>query len=399
MVVLSSPVPLLRYLNPSRSLSLQPSAPAFAASPFTLLPPFLRRRRTRRRLFFTMASLQKKVMVPIADGTEEMEAVIMIDVLRRAGADVAVASVEKELQVVASRGVKLVADAFVRDLSDTSFDLIALPGGMPGAANFHGCQALETIVKKHAADGRPYAAICASPAVVLDKWGLLDGLKATCHPSFMDKLSSAVPVDSRVQQDGKVVTSSGPGTAMEFALVLVEQLFGKEKRDEVAGPLLLYSDHNKEHPVRELNAAGWSYSGSPQVLVPVANGSEEMEAVIIIDVLRRAKANVIVASVEDKLEVVASRKVKLVADMLLKEAAELPYDLIVLPGKKATAYPTLCNKLSDQSDIENRVVIDGNLITSRGPGTTMEFALRIVEKFFGREKALELASPMVFTYV
>lgn len=68
-------------------------------------------------------------------------------------------------------------------------------------------------------------------------------------------------------------------------------------------------------------------------------------------------------------------------------------------GKKATAYPTLCNKLSDQSNIENRVVIDGNLITSRGPGTSMEFALRIVEKFFGREKALELASPMVFSYV
>ncbi|PKI49610.1 hypothetical protein CRG98_030000 [Punica granatum] len=160
-----------------------------------------------------------------------------------------------------------------------------------------------------------------------------------------------------------------------------------------------------------------------QILVPIADGTEEMEAVIIIDVLRRAKANVVVASVQDKLEIEASRKVKLVADTLLDEAAKLSYDLIVLPkqkesnrpygamcaspalvlephgllkGKKATAFPAMCSKLSDPSEAENRVVVDGNLITSRGPGTTMEFALAIVEKFLGREKALELAKVMLF---
>ncbi|ESR55807.1 hypothetical protein CICLE_v10024164mg [Citrus x clementina] len=161
-----------------------------------------------------------------------------------------------------------------------------------------------------------------------------------------------------------------------------------------------------------------------QILVPIANGSEEMEAVMIIDILRRANANVVVASVEDKLEILASRRIKLVADVLIDEAAKLSYDLIVLPkqkesnrpysaisaspalvlephgllkGKKATAFPVMCNKLSDQSEIENRVVVDGNVITSRGPGTSTEFALAIVEKFFGRNKALELAKIMLFT--
>ncbi|KAF8409028.1 hypothetical protein HHK36_005100 [Tetracentron sinense] len=152
-----------------------------------------------------------------------------------------------------------------------------------------------------------------------------------------------------------------------------------------------------------------------QILVPVANGTEEMEAVMIIDILRRASANVVVASVEDKLQIVASRKVKLVADMPLDEAAKLSYDLIVLPvnwvchellptdllnnwGKKATAFPALCSKLSDQSEAENRVVVDGNLISSRGPGTSIEFSLAIVEKLFDRKKALEIAKAMVFTH-
>ncbi|KAF6136811.1 hypothetical protein GIB67_030096 [Kingdonia uniflora] len=168
------------------------------------------------------------------------------------------------------------------------------------------------------------------------------------------------------------------------------------------------SNHGGDYTVTELNSIKWSFNNIPQILVPIANGTEEMEATMIIDILRRAKANVVVVSVEDKLEVATSREaklvrelrrgVKLVADMLLIEAAKLSYDLIVLPGKKATAHPPLCNKLSDQSETENRVVVDGNLITSRGPGTAMEFSLAIVEKFFGHEKAVELAKSMVFTH-
>ncbi|XP_021287580.1 LOW QUALITY PROTEIN: protein DJ-1 homolog B [Herrania umbratica] len=427
----------LRHLTP-HSLSFTPKLRHFRFSAF----------KSPRSSFSASASttMAKKVLVPIANGTEPMEAVITIDVLRRSGADVTVASVEKQLPVDACHGVKIVADALVADCTNTIFDLIALPGGMPGATNLKNCEALESVVKKQAVDGRLYAAVCASPAVALGSWGLLKGLKATCYPSFMDQLTScATAVESRVQQDGKVVTSRGPGTTMEFAVALVEQLYGKEKAYEVSGPLVMRPNHGDEYTVTELNPMEWKCNDNPQILVPIADGSEEMEAVITIDILRRAKANVVVASVGDNLEILASRKVKLVADMLLDEAAKLSYDLIVLPGglggaqafansdklvnllkkqmqsnkpygaicaspalvlephgllkgKKATAFPAMCNKLSDQSFIDNRVVVDGNLITSRGPGTAMEFALAIVEKFFGRQKAIELAKVMLFVH-
>ncbi|GAB4849401.1 Protein DJ-1 B [Ancistrocladus abbreviatus] len=393
-----------------------------------------------------MASTTKKVLVPVANGTEPMEAVITIDVLRRAGADVTVASVEKELRVDACHGVKIVADALINDCAESVFDLISLPGGMPGAATLRDCRVLQSMMTKQASDERLNAAICAAPAVALGSWGLLKGLKATCYPSFMDQLaSSATAVESRVQKDGKVVTSRGPGTAMEYSVTLVEQLYGKEKAEEVSGPLVMPPSPGNEYVIKEFNPMEWTFNDCPQILVPIANGSEEMEAVIIIDVLRRAKAKVVVASVEDKLEILASRKVKLVADTNLDDAAKLSYDLIVLPGglggaqafaasqklvnmlkkqmeagrpygaicaspalvfephgllkgKKATAFPTMCNKLSDQSEIDNRVVVDGNLITSRGPGTAMEFSLAIIEKFFGHNKAIELAKTVLFVH-
>lgn len=393
-----------------------------------------------------MASATKKVLVPIANGTEPLEAVVTIDVLRRAGADVTVASVEKQLQVDACHGVKIVADALISDCADTVFDLISLPGGMPGASTLKNCLTLENMVKKQAAEDRPYAAICAAPAVALGSWGLLKGKKATCYPSFMEQLASnAAASESRVVTDDKVVTSRGPGTAIEYAVALVEQVFGKEKADEVSGPLVMRSNHGEEYAFAELNPVSWTFDGSPKILVPIADGTEEMEAVFIIDVLRRAKAEVLVASVGDKKEILASRKVKLVADVVLDETSQRSYDLIVMPGgiggaqafasseklvellkkqkeanrpygaicaspalflephgllkgKKATAFPAMCSKLSDASEAENRVIVDGYLATSRGPGTSMEFALVLVEKFFGRNKALELAKTMVFVH-
>lgn len=430
----------LRHLTP---LSPFPTL-THRLPPFATVSSSISHRHNRISFSVMASSASRKVLVPIANGTEPMEAVITIDVLRRAGADVTVASVEKELRVDACHGVKIVADSLVSDCVDTVFDLISLPGGIPGASNLKDNNVLESIVKKQASEGRLYAAICAAPAVALGSWGLLKGKKATCYPSFMEQLSSssATTVESRVQQDGKVVTSRGPGTAMEYSVALVEQLFGKEKADEVSGPLLMHPKHDDQFIVTELNKLQWTSSSGPKILVPIADGSEEMEAVMIIDVLRRAKAEVVVASVGDKIEIVASRKVKLVADMLLDDAAKLSYDLIVLPGglggaqafaesetlvnllkkqsesdryygaicaspalvlephgllkgKKATAFPALCNKLSDPSEAENRVVVDGKLITSRGPGTSLEFSLAIVEKLLGHEKALEVAKAML----
>ena len=182
--------------------------------------------------------MSKKVLVPIADGTEEIEAVCIIDVLRRAGASVTVASVD-ELQVTASRGVKLVADKLITDCVDETYELVVLPGGMPGAEHLRDSKELETILRNQKQGERLYGAICASPAVVLQHHGLLDQRRATCHPNFVGELKNTDLVESRVAVDGTCVTSRGPGTALEFALKLVEMLYGEEKAQEVAAPMVV----------------------------------------------------------------------------------------------------------------------------------------------------------------
>ncbi|MBC8469715.1 MAG: DJ-1/PfpI family protein [Planctomycetes bacterium] len=180
--------------------------------------------------------MSQNVLVPIADQIEEIEAVTIIDVLARAGANVTVASVGA-IQITASRGVKLVADKLIADCTDESFDLIALPGGMPGAEHLRDCALLIEMLKAQKTAGKLYAAICASPAMALTPHGLLDGKKATCYPSLQDKLPELA--NGRVVVDGNCITSQGPGTAMEFAVELVRQLCGDEKAQQVAGPLLM----------------------------------------------------------------------------------------------------------------------------------------------------------------
>lgn len=182
--------------------------------------------------------MSKKVLVPIADGTEEIEAVCIIDVLRRAGGSVTVASVD-ELQITASRGVKLVADKLIADCVNEIYDLVVLPGGMPGAEHLRDSQELAEILRRQQQEQRFYGAICASPAVVLQYHGLLEQRLATVHPNFVHQLENTEAVESRVVVDGGCVTSRGPGTALEFALKLVELLYGKEKAKEVASPMVM----------------------------------------------------------------------------------------------------------------------------------------------------------------
>ncbi len=180
----------------------------------------------------------KKVLVPIADGCEEIEAACIIDTLRRAGAEVTVASVGK-LQVTASRGMKLVADALIADCASQTYDCITLPGGMPGAEHLRDCAELIAMLKKQKQAGRLYGAICASPAVALLPHGLLEGVKATCYPSMQSRLNPAQLSNERVAVDGTCVTSQGPATAIEFALKLVEVLYGPQKAKEVGDPMLV----------------------------------------------------------------------------------------------------------------------------------------------------------------
>lgn len=179
--------------------------------------------------------MSKKVLVAIADGTEELEAVTIIDVLRRAKADVTVASVG-DIQITASRGVNLVADAVISECVGNTYDLIALPGGMPGAEHLRDSSHLIEMLKGQAASSRLYAAICASPAVVLKPHGFLKDKKATCYPSLLSELDNAE--QAKVVVDDNLITSQGPATALEFALKLVELLFDKQKSHDVAKAML-----------------------------------------------------------------------------------------------------------------------------------------------------------------
>ncbi|HQE92018.1 MAG TPA: DJ-1/PfpI family protein [Anaerolineae bacterium] len=180
-----------------------------------------------------------KVLVPVANGTEEIEAVCLIDTLRRTGAEVTVASVEAMLQVTASRGTKLVADVSIADCATTVYDCIALPGGMPGAEHLRDCAALTTLLYCQRDAGRLYGAICAAPVVVLQHHGLLGGRAATCHPSFAAQLANPVKIAERVVVDGHCITSRGPGTALEFALALIEALYGAETAREIGAQMLV----------------------------------------------------------------------------------------------------------------------------------------------------------------
>ncbi|MFN2284011.1 MAG: DJ-1 family glyoxalase III [Anaerolineae bacterium] len=187
--------------------------------------------------------MSKTVLVPIANGTEEIEAVCIIDTLRRAGAEVTVASVEATLQVTASRGTKLVADALIADCASAIYECIAIPGGMPGAEHLRDSEVLTALLKQQHDAGRLYSAICAAPVVVLQYHGLLAGRAATCHPSFVSQLENPVHVEERVVVDdtvtGRCITSRGPGTAIEFALALIETLYGEEKARKIGDQMLV----------------------------------------------------------------------------------------------------------------------------------------------------------------
>ena len=175
----------------------------------------------------------KKVLVPLADGFEEIEAVAVIDILRRAqDVEVTVAGVGKKAPQ-GSHGITLHADQRIEPLVGGEYDLIVLPGGMPGTRRLAESHAVARFLKDQTSAGRLLAAICAAPTI-LEQHGLLAGVRATCHFSVRDRLKTCVYVDEPVVQDGNIITSQGAGTAVEFALRLVEILVGKEESDRIA---------------------------------------------------------------------------------------------------------------------------------------------------------------------
>lgn len=180
----------------------------------------------------------KTALVPVADGTEEIEAVCIIDTLRRAEITVTVASVGA-LEICASRAVRIVADTTVAQCVGQTFDLIALPGGMPGAEHLAACAPLIEMLRTQQKAQRLVGAICASPAVVLKPHGLLEGMRATCYPSFKDRLAPEQFSPEPVVIEGGMVTAQGPAFAIPFALALVDQLVGPNLSRQVAQGMLV----------------------------------------------------------------------------------------------------------------------------------------------------------------
>jgi 4-methyl-5(b-hydroxyethyl)-thiazole monophosphate biosynthesis len=177
-------------------------------------------------------------VVVLADGFEEIEAVTQIDVLRRAGVEVTVAGLSEGI-ATGSHGIGVATDLPLADL-DFEPDLVVLPGGMPGAERLGASTPVLDLLEKQHAAGRMIGAICAAPAFAPVAAGVLDGKRATCYPSYESRFSAATTaVEDRVAVDGNVVTSRGPGTALEFALALVERLVGKAKADELQKAMLV----------------------------------------------------------------------------------------------------------------------------------------------------------------
>ncbi|WP_341503120.1 DJ-1 family glyoxalase III [Gallaecimonas sp. GXIMD4217] len=182
------------------------------------------------------------ILVTVADGSEEMEVITLVDVLRRADLEVTLASLD-ERQVTCARGSRLVADATFEEIAEFQFELIALPGGLGGAERQGQHQGLVGMLRGHQAEGRWIGAICAAPALSLAANGLIPAkAKITGHPGFHNLLGDyRLKAGAAVVRDDqhRLITSQGPGTALAFALALVELLLGKEKAQRVAAPMVL----------------------------------------------------------------------------------------------------------------------------------------------------------------
>ena len=179
----------------------------------------------------------KKVIVPLAQGFEEIEALTIVDILRRANVDVTMAALES-LHVKGAHGIVVVADVLLKEMNANNFDMIALPGGLPGATNLSADPTTQALLKEFDAKGKMIAAICAAP-YALKTAGVLKK-SYTCYPGFQAKIAQeGYNANDKVIRDGNVTTSQGPSTAMLFALSLVEQLCSKEVAQSLSHDLLL----------------------------------------------------------------------------------------------------------------------------------------------------------------
>lgn len=179
-----------------------------------------------------------RVLVPIAKGTEEMEFTIIADMLRRAGADLTVAG-DKEI-IVCSRGIKILPDVLIDDLDmEESWDAIIIPGGLGGTENLTQNEHFIEVLSNHVKQDKYYGAICAAPMIFSDHKLIPDDAQITSHPSVKEKILKGRYEEKMPSLiSGKLITSRGAGTAFDFALMIIEELFSKEKADEISAAIV-----------------------------------------------------------------------------------------------------------------------------------------------------------------
>lgn len=187
----------------------------------------------------------KESFVFLADGFEEIEALTVVDVLRRAGMKVRTVSISCSQLVTGAHGISVKADALYENTLFSDPGWLILPGGVTGADNLYKFAPLQGLLMQHAPNGH-IAAICAAPAVVLGQLGLLKGRKATCYPGFESMLEGAQYVDSHVVVDGNFVLGNGPASALEWALSIVAVELGRQKSSSIANQMLLFPRNEED---------------------------------------------------------------------------------------------------------------------------------------------------------
>ena len=182
-----------------------------------------------------------KIAVQLAKGFEEIEAVSIIDVLRRAELEVIVISITGKMEVNGAHNIKIIADQLFEEIDFDAFDMIVLPGGIPGAINLKNHNELQKQILNFYKSGKPLGAICAAP-LVFGNLGILKDKTATCYPGFEEQLPGAKVSGKNVELSGKMVTGKGAGVAIEFALKIVEMFKGKKITDKLSKKMIVPSD-------------------------------------------------------------------------------------------------------------------------------------------------------------
>lgn len=183
-------------------------------------------------------AMKKKIAVHLAEGFEEIEAISIIDILRRAELEVLAVSVSGNMEVSGAHQIRIIADTLFEEVNYEEVFMIVLPGGMPGAANLDAHAGLKNQIRQFNQANRPLAAVCAAP-MVLGNLGILNGKQAVCFPGFEKYLKDAEVLTVPVVESGNVITGRGIGAILEFALLIVKRAVSAEKSEEIARQILV----------------------------------------------------------------------------------------------------------------------------------------------------------------